>query len=98
MPKNIEEVKEDKEVVETAEGNLYDYERLDALYNEIIEDYKWYKSGIEDEDEVIDVDELFKSIIRNIKLLLREIRRRNESLDDYPKLIEILKELLKNFY
>jgi cell division septum initiation protein DivIVA len=66
MPKNIEEVKEDKEVDETTEGNLYDYERLDALYNEIIEDYKWYKSGNQD----VDVDELFKSIIRDIRLLL----------------------------
>jgi RNAse (barnase) inhibitor barstar len=71
-------------------------ERLDALYNDIIEDYKWYKAGNQDVD--VDLDELFNSIIRNIILLIKEIRRRNETLDNYPRLIEILKELLKVYY
>jgi hypothetical protein len=96
MPKNIEEVKEGKEVDETAEGNFNDYERLDALYNDIIEDYKWYKAG--NQEIHVDLDELFSSIIRDIILLIREIRRRNETLDNYPRLIEILKELLKDYY
>jgi phosphate uptake regulator len=76
-------------------GKDIEEERLNDLYNEIFEDYKWYKGGIEEGDE--HVDEYFKSLIRNIKLLLREIRRRNERLDDYPRLIEIIKDLFNNY-
>jgi phosphate uptake regulator len=69
-------------------------ERLNDMYNEIFEDYKWYIGAIEEGEE--NVDELFKSLIRNIKLFLREVKRRNETLDDYPKLIALLKEMLGN--
>jgi hypothetical protein len=75
-------------------GKDIEEERLDEMYNEIFEDYKWYIGAIEDGEG--NEDELFKSLIKNIKLFLREIERRNETLDDYPTLNELLRVMLGN--
>jgi hypothetical protein len=73
-------------------GKDIEEERLDTLYNEIFEDYEWFIVAIEVGKG--NQDELFKSLIRNIKLFLREIERRNETLDDYPTLKELLRVML----
>jgi hypothetical protein len=97
MPKNIEEVKE----VETAAGNLNDDELLDVMYNEIFEDLKWYLGELDEKigagneeysDEQLDMS--YKTLIEDIKLFLAELKKRNEGLDDYPKLKELLKIML----
>jgi hypothetical protein len=75
-------------------GKDIEEERLEVLINEIFEDFKWYKSAKKEGDEKW--REHFKSFMRNLEIFFRELKKRNETLDNYPLLKELLK--FKNFF
>jgi hypothetical protein len=95
MPKTIDELVGDEEIDQTTEINYDDYKKIECFYNDVIEDYyKWYLGAIK--DGIGNVNALYKSLLWNIKVLIRRIRRVHGTLEDYPELTVILNKLLNN--
>jgi hypothetical protein len=73
--------------------DLHEEEFVDYLVNEILDDYEWYIASIE--DGIGNENESLKSLIKEINMFLNIIRSRNETLNDYPRLKDALKGLLR---